>query len=136
MKTEGKYMLGTIKEVATAIAENIIEGNRVTRTSIRNFKDCDFAIPDEIEATDGSLEMIMDASGGNYGIKSITTGFDNEDLNLFADYYGGGSGQYDCIFVDDDFKMVVDIIQKLIVGTLCVRDICDKDDIIIAEWED
>lgn len=137
MRIEGKYMLGTINEIAEEISKNILKNNVVTRESILKFRNCNFALPDDdMKLADERLEIIMDSNMGTYGIKKIATGFDNDDLDLFADYYGGGSGCHNCVGVGDDMDSVISIVQDLIVKTLGVRELCDYYDIIIAEWEE
>ena len=76
----------------------------------------------------------MSGAVGIYGIKRITTGFDNFDLDLFSDYYGGGSGHYLCICVDMYTVEVVDGIVQLMINTLKIAEVCNENTVIIAEW--
>ena len=64
-----------------------------------------------------SLDVIYENSIGFYGIKKIDTGFDNDsndNVDLFADYYGGGCGTY-VLLGDWDSK---DYIVKNIIGMI------------------
>lgn len=134
MRIEEKYMLGTVREIATSLAGNILDKGRVTHSSQDNFKDCDFSVLTGTEDLSQNLECIMSGVEGIYGIKKLHTGFDNYDLDLFADYYGGGSGHYVCIFPDMYEAEVVDIIKDVMLKTLSEEWKINEDSVIIAEW--
>lgn len=113
MLKEGKYLLGTISEIANELynSEEKIFKNR--------FRECDFALVDteDFDLLNESLDVIYENSIGFYGIKKIDTGFDNDsndNVDLFADYYGGGCGTY-VLLGDWDSK---DYIVKNIIGMI------------------
>lgn len=84
-------MLGTIKEVAKELY------NPNIKDFTERFIDCAFALVhnEEFDLFNDDLKYICDHAQGWYGIKRIDTGFNNEDnVDLFADYYGGGCGTY------------------------------------------
>lgn len=134
MRVEGKYMLGTVSEVAEVITENILDGGYVSGDAKKLFRNYSFGILDDKVSETESLEFIFDIPEfGIYGIKSIDTGFDNGALELFADYYGGGSGFYQSVEYRTDRKECQKVIAELIRKTLSVSQYCDKNTIIIAE---
>ena len=71
MLKEGKYLLGTISEIANELynSEEKIFKNR--------FRECDFALVDtkDFDFLKESLDVIYENSIGFYGIKKIDTGF-------------------------------------------------------------
>lgn len=115
---QGKYMLGTIKD----IAEELYDANS------KYFTDCDFALIDNQEIDlnkDIDLEEIHYNSTGWYGIKNLDTGFNSDiygDLNLFADYYGGSCGQYRFVYGDENENCIYGEITKMIVDTLSYQE--------------
>lgn len=91
LRKEGRYILGTIKEVARELY------NPNIKDFTERFIDCDFALvyDGDFDLFNDNLESICYNVEGWYGIKRIDTGFDNVDnVDLFADYYGGGCGTY------------------------------------------
>lgn len=91
LRKEGRYILGTIKEVARELY------NPNIKDFTERFIDCDFALvyDGDFDLFNDNLESICYNAEGWYGIKRIDTGFDNVDnVDLFADYYGGGCGTY------------------------------------------
>lgn len=139
MRVDGKYILGTVEEVAKYIAEQSFEfddnGNAVN-TKQGNFKDFDFAIAEGIiEGVNEPLNEIKNNSSGWSGIKHIVTGFDNYySIDLFGDYYSGGSGVYRN--TSEDFgqqNMVETILEMIIEITENSGEIINKNTLIIAE---
>lgn len=127
---QDKYMLGTIKE----IAKELYDVNK------KDFIDCDFTLIDDqdidLNNKDIDLNEICHDSTGLYGIKNIDTGFDiplDNNLNLFADYYGGGYGTYRFICTDYDIDNIYYNIKKIIVDVLCCEGYVTGDSIIICE---
>lgn len=135
IRIEGKYILGTAKEIAELLVGNILNEDKIiTYSSVNNFRDCDFAIV-ENQIKDKSLVEIYESSDCFFGIKKIQTGFDSNDLELFADYYGGGAGVYHSIFNGNmDIKECEGIIYGLIKGTLEKNGSYSDDFILIAEY--
>ena len=91
LRKEGRYILGTIKEIAKELY------NPNIKDFTERFIDCDFALVhnEEFDLFNDDLEYICYHAEGWYGIKIIDTRFDNVDnVDLFADYYGGGCGTY------------------------------------------
>lgn len=58
---------------------------------MEDFTPYDFAVMDTaaFEETPEDLRRIADCSEGWYGIKRVDTGFDSNELQIVADYYGG-----------------------------------------------
>lgn len=127
---QGKYMLGTIKE----IAEELYDANS------KHFTNCDFALIDDqgIDLNkDINLEEIHDNSTGWYGIKNLDTGFNSDiygSLNLFADYYGGSCGEYRFIYGDENEDYIYGTITNMIIDTLSYQEVTiTRNMIIICE---
>lgn len=133
MRKEDNYMLGTAIEIAQELAANIVVDGEVTYSSIRDFKDCDFTVAN-INAKDESLESICYASDGFFGIKKQNTGFDSNDLELLADYYGGGAGVYHSIFSGMTEQECTDVIYGLIKGTFFRNGSFSDNDVLVAEY--
>lgn len=133
LRKENKYMLGTIADVAKELYK------ADTKHFKNRFIDCDFALVDkenfDIEQDD--LEFIYTNSTGWYGIKKIDPGFDNrhyDDMDLFADYYGGGCGTYRLIGDWDDSNKIVNVIRDMIIDVLSYQEgNITGDDVIICE---
>lgn len=117
MRIEGNYILGTIKDVA-----EVLYNSHVKDFSER-FRNCDFAIDlpiDTFNFNDEYLKDIYENSTGWYGIKKINPGFDSrhdDNVDLFADYYGGGCGTYRLIGDWDDDDEIIDTIIGMIIET-------------------
>ena len=133
LRKEGKFMLGTINEVA----------KELYKADEKNFSDrfveCDFAVANDfdLDLEKDDLEVICIDSTGWYGIKKIDTGFDGrheDNVDLFADYYGGGCGTYKLIGDWNDKYTIVNTIKKMIIDVLSFQEgFIDGYDIIICE---
>lgn len=139
MRTENRFMLGTIDEVSEEIAKYIEE----TALETLRFKGIDFFLPpcnkDELNFKDKSIiDIVSEGDCYFYGIKQLSTGFDNDySLDLFADYYGGGCGVYERIFPDDNITNIKYTIEAMIRHVLEDNEgmfSFSKDTLIIAEW--
>ena len=133
LRKENKYMLGTIDEVAKELYK-ADEKNFADR-----FMECDFAVveKEDFDLENDDLETIHINSTGWYGIKKIDPGFDSrhdDNVDLFADYYGGGCGTYELIG-DWEFKdNIVRTIMEMIIDVLSYQEgYITKDDVIICE---
>ena len=130
LRKENKYMLGTIDEVAKELYKS-------DEKHFKNrFIDCDFALVDkenfDIEQDD--LEFIYTNSTGWYGIKKIDPGFDSRhynDVDLFADYYGGGCGTYKEIGDWDSESVIKKYIKEIILETLNKGELVSNENTII-----
>lgn len=92
------------------------------------FKDFDFAVTEYTSDIGFALSTIAAESESWFGIKQVDTGFDNViDLELFADYYGGGCGVYKTIHPEMSEKEGINIFYDLLLGTLKFSD-CSYDD--------
>lgn len=133
LRKEGKFILGTIDEVAKELYK-ADEKNFADR-----FFDCDFAVANDfdLDLEYDDLETICIDSTGWYGIKKIDTGFDDRhenDVDLFADYYGGGCGTYKLIGDWDDKDLITDIIKEMIIIVLSHQEsYITEDTILICE---
>ena len=69
---------------------------------------------------DGKTEPEVVASGaeGWYGIRRVDTGFDDDELTLCANYYGGGSPHFGYLYEGCSEKEIESTIFLIIVGTL------------------
>lgn len=109
MITDGKYLVGTIRELAEYLSRSVDIGNM-------KFSDCDFAIA-EFDDCD-ELEIVKWNSSGWFGVKQMDTGFDNEDMILFADYYGGYCSHIKSLYDGMTGEEMIDAIASLIRDTL------------------
>ena len=116
MKQNGNYMLGTVMEIAEAISKNAVGRNgKISYKTRKHFKNCDFGVPDTpIEAITDLRIAFDDGDFPLFGIKRFDLDFGNMDLELFADFYGGGCGQYECIAVESGIDKCTMIIAKMI----------------------
>lgn len=134
MRIEGNYILGTPEEIAAYLVKDLIKDKYITSSS--KFYDCDFAIVDmtEEEIEELTLEYIYNNSTGWYGIKHIDTGFDSNDLDLFADYYGGSCGVYNNIYDGMKNDECINVVKDLIISTLSVVECykCKEDTLLIV----
>lgn len=129
MKIEGKYILGTAKEIAKVLLADVLKDEHINVTS--SFYNCDFVIAEDLE--NGDLATLYHNSGGWCGIKNIDTGFDVDDLELFANCYGSSGGTYDCLYDGLDNSKCVEIVEKMIINTLNIMGHCSKMTMILAE---
>lgn len=130
MRREGKYILGTVTEIAEVIIQESFEFDFEELTEGR-LKAYDFAVADVSE--NQSLQEIALSSSGWYGIKQIDTGFDSYGYDLITDYYGGGSLQHGYIEAEDSRITCIKIVESMILNTFNVREFLDKDTLLIAE---
>ena len=72
------------------------------------------------EGYNGETEPEVIASGaeGWYGIHRIDTGFDDDDLTLCANYYGGGSPHFCYLYEGCSEKEIENGISRIIQGAL------------------
>lgn len=133
LRKEDKLILGTIDEVAKELYKED-EKNFADR-----FFDCDFAVANDfdLDLEHDDLEIICIDSTEWYGIKKINPGFDSgydDNVDLFADYYGGGCGTYRLIGDWNKKYTIVNIIKEMIINVLSYQEgNITKDDIIICE---
>lgn len=139
MRIDGEYILGTVEEVAKHITEQSFEfddnGNAVNAKQGK-FKDFDFAIAEDvIDGINEPLNEIKNNSSGWSGIKHIITGFDNYySIDLFGDYYSGGSGVYRNTSEDFGQQNIVETILEMIIEIAENNgEITHKNTLIIAE---
>ena len=133
LRKEGKYILGTIDEVA----KELYKANE--KNFADRFIECDFAVAEkeDFDLENDDLDFIFENATGYYGIKKIDPGFDNgnyDNVDLFADYYGGGCGTYKLIG-DWNYKYtIVNNIKEMIIDVLSFQEgFIDGYDIIICE---
>lgn len=133
LRKEGKFMLGTINEVA----------KELYKADEKNFSDrfveCDFAVAEkeDFDLENDDLDFIFENATGYYGIKKIDPGFDNvnyDHVDLFADYYGGGCGTYRLIGDWNDTDLIIDTIKEMIIVVLSYQEgYITEDTILICE---
>ena len=142
MRQSGDYMLGTVMEIAEAISKTAATKDGVIDyKTVKCFKNCDFGVPDtstNIQALATNLqEAFDDGDFPLYGIKRFDLGFGNPNLEVFADYYGGGCGQYECIAAGSSIDECIMIVAKMIlceIATDGTNKSYDNDTVIIAKW--
>lgn len=107
-------MVATIEELS-----DYIVGQINTECVLQKpFPACDFSIVDvdERPVSSEKLEELCDSACGWYGIKSIHTGFDDDNLTALSDYYGGGCASffqfYDGISENEAKKAVAQAILR------------------------
>lgn len=130
MRHEGNLMICTVEGLANYLKKNITIHNG----EWNKFPECDFCIIDEDDTR--TLEEIRGDAESWYGLKVVDGGFDNNDLVIMADYYGGGSTHI-CVIWDDGFGVDDSIIQdltKLIIDTLCERDFAKNGTQLLVEF--
>lgn len=133
LRKEGKFILGTIDEVAKELYK-ADEKNFADR-----FFDCDFAVANDfdLDLEHDDLETICIDSTGWYGIKKIDPGFDSrsyDHVDLFSDYYGGGCGTYELIGNWEFKDNIIRTIMEMIINVLSYQEgNITKDDVIICE---
>lgn len=136
MIKEDKYLIGTVAELASELVNKIIDQHgQVNYATMRNFQNIDFTWADPFENTESPSKMAWHAEGW-YGIKKIATGFDSSKLELFADYYGGGSGSYNTICSGMYRSECEEIIRNLIINTMSIESVVSliDSDLLVAEW--
>lgn len=80
------------------------------------FINCDYCVIDGGE--DGTIEEIKENVTSWMGIKSVDTGFDNHDLDIISDYYGGGALSVACLTCNMTWRECVDAIIHAISETI------------------
>lgn len=135
MKVEGKYLLGTVSEIAEYILRETVSKGTDGISNESEFKEWAFAIAVDWYEDYDALEDVASDSSGWYGIRKIDTGFNNCDLDLFADYYGGGCGVYRYLFDGMEVKDCIETVKEMIMHVLNDWDCCYEDTIIIAELQ-
>lgn len=132
MRKESKYILGTIAEVANELYK--IDEKKFTD----RFVECDFALANDfaLDLEKDDLETIYIDSTGWYGIKKIDPGFDSrhdDNVDLFADYYGGGCGTYELIGDWEWADNIVKTIKEMIINVLSYQEgTITENDVIIC----
>lgn len=133
LRKEGKFILGTIDEVA----KELYKANE--KNFADRFIECDFAVANDfdLDLEKDDLETICIDSTGWYGIKKIDPGFDSrsyDHVDLFSDYYGGGCGTYELIGNWEFKDNIIRTIMEMIINILSYQEgNITKDDIIICE---
>lgn len=118
-----KYFKGTVYELAQELEKHIDWDERT-------FPSCDYATCPDIEGNESNEELANTAEHW-YGIHKIDSGFDNTDeIEVVANYWGGGCGQY--AELSEDYDPVMDILA-LIRETIDIDEGYDEDELLIAE---
>lgn len=129
LKEHGNKAMGTARELAEYMADFLSSESHIDEES--NFYDCDFAVANT--KAEGELDEIAASSSGWYGIKKIDTGFDSGNLDLFADYYGGGCGVFRSLFDGMSRTTIVEELECMLLHTLNCQEVCHPDTQIILE---
>lgn len=102
--------------------------------NLKNFTPYDFAVMDTsaFEETPEDLRRVADCSKGWYGIKKVDTGFDSNELQIVADYYGGGCAAFLSLDTKEDYEIAIQLVTNLILQSMCMER-CSKDTILIGQ---
>lgn len=102
--------------------------------NLENFTPYDFAVMDTaaFEETPEDLRRVADCSKGWYGIKKVDTGFDSNELQIVADYYGGGCAAFLSLDPKEDYEIAIQLVTNLILQSMCMER-CSKDTILIGQ---
>lgn len=100
---------------------------------MEDFTPYDFAVMDTaaFEETPEDLRRVADCSEGWYGIKKVDTGFDSNELQIVADYYGGGCAAFLSLDPKEDYEIAIQLVTNLILQSMCMER-CSKDTILIG----
>lgn len=94
------YMVMTVSQLADYVISNLCyEKYHMLTDAIHNFINCDFCVIDGYDE-DMTIEEIKNKADSWHGIKAIDTGFDNANLDIVCDYYGGGCLAYSYLNCD------------------------------------
>lgn len=101
---------------------------------MEDFTPYDFAVMDTaaFEETPEDFWSIADCSEGWYGIKKIDTGFDSDELQIVADYYGGGCAAFLSLDTKEHYEIAIQLVTNLILQSMCMER-CSKDTILIGQ---
>lgn len=104
------------------------------KNKAEDFTPYDFVVMDTaaFEEDPEDLEYVADCSEGWYGIKKIDTGFDSNELQIIADYYGGGCTAFLSLDPEEDYETAVQSVTDLILQSMCMER-CSKDTILIGQ---
>lgn len=106
------YMVMAVSQLADYVISNLCYENfHMLTDDNHHFINCDFCIIDGYDE-DMSMEELKDNASSWHGIKAIDTGFDNSNLDVICDYYGGGCLSYSYLNYD-------------MTKTECLRDITE-----------
>lgn len=129
-KTETpKLKACTVQELAEYYANLILEDSNFNK----NIPDCDFAISEDYDENE-TLEERYDNASGWYGMKKLDAGFDNFDLSLVSDYYGGGSVMTTNLFEGMEKRHIAAEIERIILGTFNTTEVAFRDTELIVEF--
>lgn len=129
-----KYKLCTIREFAEYCADIIINQGRYNSSYCFDapLPDYDFAIVEDVDK-ENTLEEIALSAEGWYGLKKLNAGFDNVDMCLIADYYGGGCMKVTSFSGDDGTEYISEAIKNLICASLSVEECVNENTLLIME---
>lgn len=101
---------------------------------MEDFTPYDFAVMDTaaFEETPEDLRRVADCSERWYGIKKVDTGFDSNELQIVADYYGGGCAAFLSLDPKEDYEIAIQLVTNLILQSMCMER-CSKDTILIGQ---
>lgn len=95
-----------------------------------NFISCDYCVLDEEDKEKSIKELLTNASSW-MGIKPINTGFDNHDLDIASDYYGGGALAVTCLTCDMSQKERINDVIRIITETISYFDDAVREDTLL-----
>lgn len=128
MIVQGNYYTCTVEELAELVARRICQPNPgETQFNTVNFSLTDY---DSTSVSRYTPEELASGAEGWYGIRRIDTGFDDPDLMLCVDYYGGGFASFVHLFDGLTGGEMKEKIQKAMVRTLAMGEGLSADDIL------
>ena len=130
---DGKpYMVMTVSQLADYVVSDLCykEFHMLTDDN-HNFINCDFCVIDGYDE-DMSIEELKNVVGSWHGIKAIDTGFDNSNLDIICDYYGGGCLAYSYLNCDMTKKECWrEIVETILVSLTSNGDNIDDDNTLL-----
>lgn len=123
-----KYTICTVKELVDTLAKKIPEN----RFDFVKFPEVCFSIIDYSQKND-EPEVVASGAEGWYGIHRIDTGFDDDELTLCANYFGGGSPTFCYIFEGCPKKEIKNSLFSAITGTLMSEGHVNSNTLLVVE---
>lgn len=128
MIAQDNYYICTIDELAEVIVRQInLPDPGKSRFNPVNFALTDY---DDTYIARYTPEEIASGAEGWYGIRRIDTGFDDPDLMLCVDYYGGGCASFVHLFDGMTGGEMKEQIKTSLIRTLCSGENISAEDVL------
>lgn len=126
-----KYTICTVKELVDMLAKEMPED----RLDFVKFPEVCFSIIESSQKND-EPEVVASGAEGWYGIHRIDTEFDDDELTLCANYFGGGSPTFCYIFEGCSEKEIKQSLSSTITGTLMSEGNVNADTLLVVDITD